>query len=242
MYKVASRKVRMECRLILSAHVAAAHAVRRMLMKRLILVGSLCVAVGFLAGYGMNLRSVAAQEQAPKERVGGMLYDRPVQARLEDGKSFVIHRDEVLKNFPMADKAGKIAPTGLNSTLGWDPIYSLVVMRRPYMDPPIKSANTGQMTHWADAEMHEEKAQLYIIMSGTGQVALGGKAPMEHHPIMNGQHGGGPLGPEQGATISRVKPGDIVVIPPGGWHQAQADPGQTLTYMKVDIFQPRLEP
>lgn len=211
-------------------------------MKRIVLVGSLCVIFGFLAGSATNLRSVGAQEQTTKERAGGMLYDKPAQARLEDGKSFVIYRDEVLKMFPPADKTGKVEPTSANSTLGWDPIYSLVVMRRPYMDPPIKSANTGQMTHWADAEMHEEKAQLYIIMSGTGQVSLGGQAPMEHHPIMNGQHGGGPLGEAQGAEAHRVKPGDMVVIPPGGWHQIEADPGQTFTYMKVDIFQPRLEP
>lgn len=211
-------------------------------MKRLVLVGSLCLVCGFLAGYAMNLRPVAAQEQTSKERVGGMLYDKPAEARLTDGKSFVIYRDEVLKQFPSADKSGKVPPSGANRTLGWDPIYSLVVMRRPYMDPPVKSANTGQMTHWADAEMHEEKAQLYVIMSGTGQVTLGDKPPMEHHPIMNGQHGGGPLGPEQGATEARVKPGDVVVIPPGGWHQAKADPGQTFTYLKVDIFQPRLEP
>ena len=223
--------------------IAARNAARRMLMKRSLLIGVLCLAAGYLAGNWTNLRTVAAQEQAaPRERVGGMLYDKPAEARLEDGKSFVIYRDEVLKNFPAADKTGKVAPTSLNTTLGWDPIYSLVVMRRPYMDPPVKSANTGQMTHWADAEMHEEKAQLYIIEGGTGQVSVGGKPTAEHHPIMNGQHGGGPLETAQGATYKKVKPGDIVVIPPGGWHQAQADPGQTLTYIKVDIFQPRLEP
>ncbi len=213
--------------------------------SRSMLIGSACLAAGFLMGYGMNLRTVSAQtgaQTAPKERDGGMLYEQPAQARLQDGHSFVISRDEVLKNFPPADKSGKVAPTTMSTTLGWDPVYSLVVMRRPYMDPPIKSANTGLMTHWADAEMHEEKAQLYIILSGTGQVTLGGKAPTEHHPIMNGQHGGGPLEAAQGATAERVKPGDIVVIPPFGWHQAQADPGQTLEYMKVDILQPRLEP
>jgi mannose-6-phosphate isomerase-like protein (cupin superfamily) len=212
-------------------------------MKRSIVVGLFCTTVGFAAGYVMNPRPVAAQNPASNaERAGGMLFDHPTEARLQDGKAFVIARDKVVKDFPAADKTGKVAPTTLNTTMGWDPVYSLVVMRRPYMDPPIKSANTGQMTHWADAEMHEEKAQLYIIMSGTGQVTLGGKAPMEHHPIMNGQHGGGPLGKEQGATAEKVKPGDIVVIPPFTWHQSQADPGQTLTYMKVDILQPRLEP
>lgn len=171
-----------------------------------------------------------------------MLVDRPAEARIEDGKAYVISIDDVKKKFPPADKSGKIAPSKISSNLGWDPVYSLVVMQRPYMDPPIKSPNTGKMVHWVDAEMHEEKAQLYIILSGTGQVALGGKAPMERTPIFNGQHGGGPLGTAEGATIHKVKPGDMVVIPTFTWHQAQADPGQTLTYMKVDILTPRLMP
>src|SRR5207237_1018374 len=101
-------------------------------MKRIIVVGMLCVAAGFAAGYVMNPRPVAAQNPASNaERAGGMLFDQPAQARLQDGKAFVIPRDEVLKNFPPADKAGKVPATTLNTTMGWDPVYSLVVMRRP---------------------------------------------------------------------------------------------------------------
>jgi hypothetical protein len=36
--------------------------------------------------------------------------------------------------------------------------------------------------------------------------------------------------------------GDVVVIPTYTWHQTKADPGQTITYMKVDIMTPRLMP
>ena len=218
-----------------------------MVMKRLILVGLSCLVIGFLADHAMNPRAVAAQEeggqgQGGKDRIGTMLFDRPAEARIEDGKAYVISLDDVKKNFPPADQNGKITPSNILTNLGWDPVYSLVVMRRPYLDPAVKSRNSGEMTHWADAEMHEEKAQLYVVISGTGQVALGGKAAMEHKPIMNGQHGGGPLGVGQGATLYRVKPGDIVVIPPFTWHQTLADPGQTFTYMKVDILTPRLMP
>jgi hypothetical protein len=81
-----------------------------------------------------------------------------------------------------------------------------------------------------------------MIISGTGQVALGGQPPNVNKNVVNGQHGGEPLGTAEGATLYRVKAGDMVVIPPYTWHQAQADPGQTIRYMKVDIMTPRLMP
>lgn len=216
-------------------------------MKRFIPIGLLCLAVGFLAGYATSPHtSLAAQGQtvqgqAAQAETGGLALG-PAAARIQDGKAYVISMDDVKQKFPPADKTGKIAPSNISTNLGWDPIYSLVVMRRPYMDPPVKSANTGNMVRWADAEMHEQKAQLYMIISGTGQVTLGGKPPKEHKPIINGQHSGEPLGTAESATAHRVKAGDIVVIPTYAWHQAQADPGQTLTYMKVDIMTPRLMP
>jgi hypothetical protein len=210
-------------------------------MKRAIGIGLLCLAVGFAAGYALNPRPVAAQAPGTGGDVGGLSLG-PKESRIQDGKAYVIFRDDVLKKFPPADKTGKVAPTNESTTLGWDPIYSLVVMRRPYMDPPVKSANSGNMVHWADAEMHEEKAQLYIIMDGSGVVTLGGTPPKEHHPIINGQHGGEPLGASEGAKETRVKAGDMVVIPTYAWHQIKADPGKTFTYMKVDIMTPRLMP
>jgi len=210
-------------------------------MKRTILIGSLCLAAGLVAGYTINPRPASAQEPAASGAVGGLSLG-PAESRIQDGHAYVISMDDVKKKFPPADKTGKVAPSNISTNLGWDPIYSLVVMRRPYMDPPVKSANSGNMVHWADAEMHEQKAQLYIIQSGTGVVTLGGKAPKEHRPVINGQHSGEPLGTTEGATETRVKTGDIVVIPTFTWHQIKADPGQTFTYMKVDIMTPRLMP
>jgi len=210
-------------------------------MKRMIWVGVFCLAVGFGAGYVTNPRTAMAQEGAGNGEVGGLSLG-PEASRIHDGKAYVITAEDVLKKFPPADKSGKVAPSNISTNLGWDPIYSLVVMRRPYMDPPVKSANTGNMVRWADAEMHEQKAQLYMIMAGTGTVTLGGKVPKEHKPVINGQHSGEPLGTAQGATETRVKAGDIVVIPTYTWHQIKADAGQTFTYMKVDIMTPRLMP
>jgi mannose-6-phosphate isomerase-like protein (cupin superfamily) len=211
-------------------------------MKRVIPFGLICVAAGFLGGYVTSQRSVVIAQGGDSYKRSG-LGPGPAASRFQDGKAYVILRDDVLKKFPPADKAGKVAEGGPSSNLGWDPVYSLVVMRRPYMDPPQKLASTGELSHWAGAEMHEMKAQLYIIMNGTGQVTLGGKPAKERMDLItNGQHGGGDLGPAQGATATKVKPGDMVVIPTFAWHQIQADPGQTFNYIKVDIAEPRLMP
>lgn len=217
--------------------------------KRLLPVGFLCLAFGFLAGYAAAPRTTVAAQAPPAERGG--LGPGPVETRIQDGKAYVISIDDLKQKFPPADRTGKIPPSTVSPDLGWDPVFSLALLRSPYLDPAVKSPDTGHMVHWGvfsgdksayDAEMHEQKAQLYIITAGTGQVTLGGTPPVEHKPIVNGQHRGGPLGVAEGATAHRVKAGDIVVIPTSAWHQAQADPGQTLSYVKVDILTPRLMP
>ena len=215
-------------------------------MKRVIPFGLICVAAGFLGGYVTSQSSVVTAQGRGGPGADGYkrsgLGPGPGASRFQDGKAYVILRDDVLKKYPAADKTGKVAEGGPSSNLGWDPVYSLVVMRRPYMDPPVKNSG-GDMGHWAGAEMHEMKAQLYIIMSGTGQVTLGGKPAKERMDLItNGQHGGGDIAAPQGATATKVKAGDMVVIPTFAWHQIQADPGQTFTYIKVDIAEPRLMP
>ena len=122
-------------------------------MKRFIPSGLLCLAVGFLIGYAMSPRTtVAAQAPPAQGRAGqaelGGLVPGPATSRIQDGKAYVISADDVKQKFPPADKTGKVAASTLSTNLGWDPVYSLVVMRRPYMDPPVKSANTGNMVRW----------------------------------------------------------------------------------------------
>src|SRR5262245_18923013 len=168
-------------------------------MKRAIQFGLFCVAVGFLGGYIASQQSVVtAQGGGSDQYKRSGLGPGPQASRFQDGKAFVISRDDILKKYPAADKTGKVAEGGPSSNLGCDPVYSLVVLRRPYFDPPQKLNSTGEMSRWAGSEMHEMKAQLYIIMNGTGQVTLGGKPAKERMELItNGQHGGGDLGPAQ---------------------------------------------
>ena len=79
--------------------------------------------------------------------------------------------------------------------------------------------------------MHENKTQIYIMVDGSGVLALGGE-PERSRAAADGQHSGGPL---KGATMQRVQPGDWVVIPPYTWHQAQPDKGQTMVYSMCHV-------
>jgi mannose-6-phosphate isomerase-like protein (cupin superfamily) len=193
-------------------------------MKRLIpvvLTGAAC----FLAGYMFNPHgNVAAQGQTAQAPAPAV--------RAVNGKGMYFSIDDIRKKFPPADAHGDFAPgdPGTPNHLAWAPEYRFTLMRRQYFDPPRKDA-TGEMEHYAGSEMHENKTQIYILVGGTGQVALGGK-PATDRPSPDGQHAGGPL---TGATNHRVKPGDFVVIPPYTWHQALPDPGQTLTYSMCHI-------
>jgi mannose-6-phosphate isomerase-like protein (cupin superfamily) len=226
---------------------------REVFVKRLVMLGCpfglLCLLTGFILGYAAVPRTTVEAQGQPAERGG--LGPGPAASRIHDGNAYVISLDDLKQKFPPADKTGKLPSSSSSPDLGWDPVYSLALLRSTYLDPAVKSPDTGNVVHWGvfsgdksayDAEMHEQKAQLYIITSGTGQVTLGGKPPIEHKPIVNGQHRGGPLGLAEGATAHKVKAGDIVVVPTFAWHQAQADPGQTLAYVKVDILTPRLMP
>jgi mannose-6-phosphate isomerase-like protein (cupin superfamily) len=83
------------------------------------------------------------------------------------------------------------------------PIYRLNLWQREYYDTPKITTASKTMSHWDDAEMHEDKTQVYIIISGTGTVILGGQAEKEQ--AVNGQHSGGPI---RGGTVYKVKAGD----------------------------------
>ena len=127
------------------------------------------------------------------------------------------------------------------STRGWDPFYRFTEMRRTYYDPPRKDPNTGEMISYAGAEMHENKTQIYIVWRGTATMAMGGKPEKERPgPYYDGQHGG--ANKLIGATSTKVKPGDVIIIPPNTWHHALVDPGQTFSYHMCHIETRRLIP
>jgi mannose-6-phosphate isomerase-like protein (cupin superfamily) len=103
----------------------------------------------------------------------------------------------------------------------WTPIYRLSFVQRPYRDPAV-----------AESEMHEDKTQIYVIISGTGTQILGGK-PAKDNVSPEGQHNS--MGPLQGGKSYGIKPGDLILIPPMTWHQTLPDSGQTLTYQMIHI-------
>ena len=203
-------------------------------MKRMIPV-ALFGAVCFLGGYMFSPRArVAAQGQAAQGQAAQapLAAPGPAATRVVNGKGMYYSIDDIKKRFPPADAHGDFAPgdTGAAAHLAWTPEYRFTLMRRQYFDPPRKDA-TGEMEHFVGSEMHENKTQIYIMVSGAGQVALGGKPAMDRQSP-DGQHTGGAL---TGATNYRVKAGDFIVIPPYTWHQALPDPGQTLTYAMCHI-------
>jgi len=67
---------------------------------------------------------------------------------------------------------------------------------------------------------HDETAETYIIISGSGTLATGGtimnKKVSTNYNIMNGPGGNGQVGP--GAIIRKLNVGDICIIPPGVLH------------------------
>lgn len=198
-------------------------------MKRNISVG-LFGAACFFAGYMFSSRAdVSAQGKTVEVTLAG---PGPAATRAVNGKGMYYSIDELKKKYAPADAHGNYSGSDKGGAvqLAWDPEYRFTLMRRQWFDPARKD-NTGEMEHYAGSEMHENKTQIYMMMSGTGEVALGGK-PAKDHETPDGQHSGGPLA---GATNYRVKPGDFVIIPPYTWHQALPDPGQTLEYSMCHI-------
>lgn len=167
-------------------------------MRRFLFTAVLC-AGAYFAGYEMNSNlSLKAQETV-----------KPSLTLLE-GKGMYWSGDD-LKKFVEPGKGTLIAAT---------PIYRLNMWMREYYPEPKMTRVSKMMSHWDDAEMHEDKTQVYIIISGTGTVVLGGQAEKEQSN--EGQHSGGPI---KGGTAYKVKAGDWLLIPPKVWHQAQPDPG-----------------
>lgn len=123
------------------------------------------------------------------------------------------------------DDLKKAFPASKEVTMGnfaWTPIYRLSVVQRPaYAD----SAKAG-------SEMHEDKTQIYFILSGTGTQVLGGN-PEKDNASADGQHTS--EGPLAGGKSFKIKPGDMILIPPKTWHQTLPDAGQTVTYQMVHI-------
>lgn len=111
----------------------------------------------------------------------------------------------------------------------WTPDYRIAVLRR------MRSGDQARIA----SEMHEDKTQIYFILSGSGTQTLGGE-PSTLIGESDGNHSG--EGPLIGGESHRIKAGDVVVIPPLTWHQTIPDEGQAIHYQMVDVRSPTRMP
>lgn len=110
------------------------------------------------------------------------------------------------------------------SHVQWAPEYRLTMTTR-------KGLPAGQEP--VSGELHEDNTQIYLITKGTGTVLVEGKVdPEEDYLVAAGEHRGGPI---VGGRKIRVKPGDLVSIPPFAWHVAWGDPGVDLNYLIIHV-------
>jgi mannose-6-phosphate isomerase-like protein (cupin superfamily) len=207
---------------------------RRLLMKRFLAVAAVVAAFSF----GLAVRPVVvalAQGRVQAESDHVILQseaDAKGSMKAQPNKPLYIPVDEIKRRFLSGPPQGKDRINNLDGSLIWDPVYRFSVLSKPYYDPP-KTFASGEVSHWEGPEMHEDKTQIYIIIGGTGKMALGGQPRSHVRNSAEGQHSS--WGPLEGATSYDFKPGDWIVIPPMTWHQALPDPGQTIVYGMVHI-------
>jgi hypothetical protein len=82
------------------------------------------------------------------------------------------------------------------------------------------------------AEFHEGNTDIYFIEQGSAEIIVGGEL-VERVQVRNwpGEYQGSSI---RGGKTYRVKPGDVLSIPPATAHITYADPGG-LSYMLVKV-------
>jgi mannose-6-phosphate isomerase-like protein (cupin superfamily) len=80
-------------------------------------------------------------------------------------------------------------------------------------------------------EIHQNKADVMIIQSGTATLVVGGKGLDLHQTAPNELQGSG----IEGGVQIEVAPGDVIHIPVGTPHQYLLKPGTQITYLLVKI-------
>jgi mannose-6-phosphate isomerase-like protein (cupin superfamily) len=128
--------------------------------------------------------------------------------------------DTLLKNAPPAvDQQLRVVDMGkYNLGVG-------IVHRGPTNDKPGDPVS---------GPYHDETAEIYIILSGSGILTTGGtmtnKQARPNYNILNGPGGTGTSG--QGAYSRKVQAGDVIIIPPGVLH-AWSQVTDQVTYLAV---------
>jgi mannose-6-phosphate isomerase-like protein (cupin superfamily) len=81
------------------------------------------------------------------------------------------------------------------------------------------------------AELHETESDLIVIVSGNGELVVGGTMP-NAKPTTAGEVRGPSI---DGGVRQKLSPGDIVHIPPKTPHQVLLDPGTQITYFTLKV-------
>jgi mannose-6-phosphate isomerase-like protein (cupin superfamily) len=176
---------------------------------------STLISAGLIAAL---LASQVLAQSSPMPKLG--VFSGPNRTPLPPGAAAVEGAGMFWSNEDMNNAFGPAKEVTMGN-FAWTPIYRLSLVQRPYREPAV-----------AESEMHEDKTQIYVIISGMGTQLLGG-TPAKDNVAPEGQHNS--IGPLRGAKSYKLKPGDLVLIPPMTWHQTLPDAGQTLTYQMIHI-------
>jgi hypothetical protein len=187
-------------------------------MRRFALFASLAVVAGIAyfaaekAASAQSGEAASKQTQAKQPQVAIFTIDGSKYPRAENGKATFWTAEELRKKY-----ISSTAPA--MDHLEWTPSYRISVLHRPQGE----AATVG-------GEMHEDKTQIYLILSGSGTILIGGQPKLDAS-AGPGEHRSQLIG----ATPHHVKEGDLISISPYTWHASFSDPGQTMTYMMFHI-------
>jgi mannose-6-phosphate isomerase-like protein (cupin superfamily) len=81
------------------------------------------------------------------------------------------------------------------------------------------------------AELHAKQTDFYVVQEGSATLYLGGKIT-ESKEIEPGEIRGKSI---EGGKTQKLKPGDVVNIPPNTPHQITLGKGETITYLIVKV-------
>lgn len=94
----------------------------------------------------------------------------------------------------------------------------------------IQIIHRGEYTQ---PEIHETKWDLYLILDGSATVRVGGERvdydPTQAHADQRPQL--------RGAREFEVTKGDLLHVPARTWHQVAVEPGATVTYALINVFE-----
>ena len=210
-------------------------------MKRVFAVAG--AAAGFLLGYVLGQdRSGLTPSAAAQTNTGAPTVLRegyPQTAPDQPSTEQVWHMDDLQKLHPerVAAAAKGEAPPILNYMLSRT--HTIRLLTRTAKDKPSPSNITKRVSLYDDAEQHQGVSDIYIVVGGGATVVVGGEIQeRQYRPtegpnpvLLLGEFVGQPI---VGGRTYKLKPGDMINIPPDIPHQVQPDPGG-VSYMLVKV-------